>query len=118
MVNLFVNADIVNDEVKECAALAEIDKLLQLNGKYLHEISGMPEVNTSHTIDYTNRLILQELSYDRCALKIEAASIVASLTAEQRVIYETIINAATTSLDGFFLCMGLEEQERHICGML
>lgn len=115
---IFLLLDIVSDEVKQDAALVEIDKLLQLNGRHISEIVGMPSINTCDIVDYTNSLILQELSYDRPALRKLAASILSTLTDEQTSIYETIMRYVGTSLPGFFLFTVMEAQEKLICGML
>ncbi|KAI9077666.1 hypothetical protein K1719_040353 [Acacia pycnantha] len=54
---------------KEEAALKQIDSLLHLNVKSLHDFNTLPIPSEVPTIDVSNHLILQELSYDREALR-------------------------------------------------
>ncbi|XP_074337453.1 uncharacterized protein LOC141674642 [Apium graveolens] len=54
----------------EAYALLEIEGLMQKLGKSLKEIDGMPQTDSSLTREFGNRLLNEELDYDRDALKI------------------------------------------------
>ena len=56
---------------KEKDALKEIDALLILNLKSLHDFYTLQIPSEVLTIDVNNHLILQQLSYDREALRAQ-----------------------------------------------
>ncbi|KAL8119670.1 hypothetical protein AgCh_016964 [Apium graveolens] len=54
----------------ESYALMEIEALMQKLGKSLKDIDGMPQPDPSLTREFGNRLLSEEMDYDRVALKI------------------------------------------------
>ncbi|XP_028789423.1 uncharacterized protein LOC114745432 [Neltuma alba] len=63
----------ISDIEKEQAALKEIETFLRQNGKNLEDFPLMPVLLEVEPIDVTNHLIMQELSYDKQALQVEAS---------------------------------------------
>ncbi|XP_071739185.1 uncharacterized protein [Rutidosis leptorrhynchoides] len=74
-------------------ALYEIELLLRNQGSSLKKFSGMPYPSNDFVIDTTNRLIHDELRYDRVALKSEHDILFSSLTSEHKGVYDEIMFA-------------------------
>lgn len=92
----------MNDEEIKNYALVEIDKLLRMFGKSLSEFdcisfSAANTLQSSH-----NRLINDELQYNREILKKEHSDCLTKLTYEQRHVYDTIMNAVESNNGGMF----------------
>ncbi|KAF7844472.1 ATP-dependent DNA helicase PIF1-like [Senna tora] len=83
-------------------ALAEIENLLNINGRSLSDYPPMPMPSVALLRNIENLLISEELNYDRNALKSEHANLLSSLTYEQRFIYDTIISAVKEKKPGMF----------------
>ena len=84
----------------------EIDRLLRLNGKSLHDFTTLPLPDDVPVIDSVNHLILQELAYDKEALKCQAIALLSKLNAEQMSTYKEIMGAVNKKLGGFFFVYG------------
>ncbi|XP_061339347.1 uncharacterized protein LOC133286026 [Gastrolobium bilobum] len=91
--NLLLYYAVLDEESIKNTTLAEIDKVLQSNGMCLSDYPTMPRVISESLFDMPNRLVLDELSYDRCSLMEEHKRLNSSLNDEQRVVYEKIISA-------------------------
>lgn len=70
-----------NDEKKNFG-LIELEKLLQFYNKYLKDYPQMPILNYDDAWVVDNRLLFNELSYDRDALHEESQKIERQLTDE------------------------------------
>lgn len=55
----------LTDKQIECYTLIEIENIMQKLGKSLRDIEGIPQLDSSLTGDFGNRLLSEELSYDR-----------------------------------------------------
>ncbi|KAF7811768.1 ATP-dependent DNA helicase PIF1-like [Senna tora] len=66
----------------------------------------MPILDDSVVVHRTNRLLLNELSYDRASLCTEHEQLMSKLTEEKINIYHTIINAVDLNLGGVFFLYG------------
>ncbi|XP_061365624.1 uncharacterized protein LOC133308880 [Gastrolobium bilobum] len=88
------------------STLAEIDKVLQNNGRSLSDYPSMPRIMMESLLDIQNRLVLDELSYDRLFLIEEHKRLLHSLTDEQKDVYEKIISAVSRGTGGFFFLYG------------
>ncbi|XP_019196182.1 PREDICTED: uncharacterized protein LOC109190186 [Ipomoea nil] len=73
---------IFSDDEKKNIALIELEKLLQMHNKSLKEFSPMPFPDLEQSTLNGNRLLLEELSYDRAALSEESAQLTSRLTDE------------------------------------
>ncbi|XP_028752922.1 uncharacterized protein LOC114712535 [Neltuma alba] len=78
---------------KQHATLNEIDKLLKANGRSLNDFPSLPLPVDVPTIDVSNKLILQELNYDRESLHLEAKELIRSLNSEQKEIFDRVMSS-------------------------
>ncbi|XP_061357242.1 uncharacterized protein LOC133301608, partial [Gastrolobium bilobum] len=88
------------------STLAEIDKVLQSNGRSLSDYPSMPRIMMESLLDIQNRLVLDELSYDRLFLIEEHKRLLHSLIDEQKDVYEKIISAVSRGTGFFFFLYG------------
>ncbi|MCI25253.1 helicase-like protein, partial [Trifolium medium] len=102
-----VHGDLVltPDQLKSYA-LAEIEALLQCHGKSLKDYPDMPRPEAGLMPDIGNRLIYDELNYDRQSLSKEHAALMSTMTAEQRRIYDKIMARIERKMPGFFFLYG------------
>ncbi|XP_061338511.1 uncharacterized protein LOC133285308 [Gastrolobium bilobum] len=101
----FAHAILTEESIKNIT-LEEIDKVLQSNGKCLSDYPSMPRINSETLLDMQNRLVLDELMYDRFALEEEHKRLINSLTDEQKTVYDKIISAVTAGNRGLFFLYG------------
>lgn len=87
----------MNDEEIKNYALFEIDKLLRMFGKSLSEFECMPCFAADTLQSSHNRLINDELRYNREILKKEHMDCLTKLTHEQRHVYDTKMNAVESN---------------------
>ncbi|XP_061373673.1 uncharacterized protein LOC133316000, partial [Gastrolobium bilobum] len=97
---------ILTEESIKNITLEEIDKVLQSNGKCLSDYPSMPRINSETLLDMQNRLVLDELMYDRFALEEEHKRLINSLTDEQKAVYDKIVSAVTAGNGGLFFLYG------------
>nr|CAD1827512.1 unnamed protein product [Ananas comosus var. bracteatus] len=83
----------LKDDALKHLTLAEIDKLLRSNGKSLAEFPPMPLLNEHLLFGARNKLLQDELYYDRNSMTRDHKTLMSSLTDEQKGVYETIISA-------------------------
>lgn len=94
-----------NDQLKN-QTLLEIEKQLRSSGNTLENFSSMPFPTNSNIPSMVNRLITDELCYDRDVCAQEHQRLQSRLTSEQRDIYNTIMKAVTTNSGGVFFVNG------------
>ncbi|XP_061364994.1 uncharacterized protein LOC133308389 [Gastrolobium bilobum] len=99
------DANLTEEQIKN-TTLAEIDKVLQSNGKCLSDYPSIPCITGASLLDMHNRLVLDELLYDRLFLVEEHKRLMSSLTDEQKVVYDKIISAVSVGTGGFFFLYG------------
>ncbi|CAJ2631977.1 unnamed protein product [Trifolium pratense] len=87
-------------------ALSEIEKLLQSNHKSLSDFPTMPQPDLSMITARENRLIYDELNYDRHSLVEEYTRLMSTMTSEQRRIYDKIMTRVTENKPGLFFLYG------------
>ncbi|CAH9134582.1 unnamed protein product, partial [Cuscuta epithymum] len=97
---------ILSDDQLEKLALAELEKLLRGRGKSLRDYPPMPTVTMDSMLSSNDRMIYEELSYDRSAMTEEHAKLVGSLTDEQKSVYETIMHSVEEEVGGVFFVYG------------
>lgn len=87
-------------------ALIDIDVFLKSNNRSLADFPTMPQPDmTSVPLDF-NRLIYDELNYDRSFLASEHARILSTMTSEQRNIYDTVMECVLLNKPGLFFVNG------------
>ncbi|XP_019184562.1 PREDICTED: uncharacterized protein LOC109179508 [Ipomoea nil] len=96
----------LNDNQKMNFALVEIEKLLSIMGKSLKDFPEMPVADLESYNLISNRLIQEELAYDRVAQEKENNDLVSQLTDEQKVIYEEVLTDIESKAGGFFFVYG------------
>ena len=86
--------------------LVEIDKILHFNGRTLKDYPPMP-IPDSSTLYQGNRLVAEELNYNRHDLQQEFNKLKTTMTDEQREIFNTIMSLISIDIGGIFFCLWL-----------
>ncbi|XP_057744772.1 uncharacterized protein LOC130962595 [Arachis stenosperma] len=91
--------------------LIEIEQILNSNGKTLRDFPTMPypnmeNINLQRRGIMQNKLILDELSYDRVFLAEQHSQYLAQMTSEQKTVYDKIIAAVNSNSGGVFFLYG------------
>ncbi|CAA0843023.1 Unknown protein, partial [Striga hermonthica] len=86
--------------------LAEIENLLRRHGTTLREYETMPFPDMDNIYSSSDRLILDELNYDRKALAVEHEMLLNKMTAEQRSVYSRIMSVVESGQGGLFFVYG------------
>ncbi|KAL4626735.1 hypothetical protein ACB092_05G119100 [Castanea dentata] len=76
-------------------ALCEIEQILIKSGRSLHEFETIPYPNTLLLRQSNNRVLQEELDYDRNSLAAEHIKLLAGLNVDQRNIYDEVINSVS-----------------------
>jgi hypothetical protein len=88
------NVTLSKDALKD-RALYEIDQVLMCNGHPLEDFPMLPKSNYIPSVHGGNRLVEEELAYDRHSLITYADNVEDKLNDDQRNAYETILNVVT-----------------------
>ncbi|XP_017225164.2 uncharacterized protein LOC108201383 [Daucus carota subsp. sativus] len=91
---------------KQMLALQAISDLLKQYGKRLADYPGLPALNTATKHKYKNELLIEEMMYNREALRIMAGNIIDSLNYMQTTIFQRVIQAVELDLDGLYFVYG------------
>ncbi|XP_057443768.1 uncharacterized protein LOC130735914 [Lotus japonicus] len=100
--------DYPDDQKKKNLTLAEIEKLLQNNGRSLHDFASMPYPLDIVVEDTNQRLIIEELNYDRKEMRKYLVQCLSSIANEQRHAYDKIGNVVYGKICGFFFLYGYD----------
>ncbi|VFQ79105.1 unnamed protein product [Cuscuta campestris] len=76
---------ILTDDEIQSHILCDLEDLLRSRGKSLRDYPNMPQANLQRIWTSANRLIFDEMQYDRIALTIEHTRLLRSLNDEQRL---------------------------------
>ncbi|KAH9536339.1 hypothetical protein CY35_17G102200 [Sphagnum magellanicum] len=87
-------------------ALYEIDQVLIRNGHRLEDFPTLPKSNYIPSVHGGNRLVQEELAYDRHSLTTDANNAEDRLNDDQRNAYETILNVVTNKQGKLFFVYG------------
>jgi hypothetical protein len=87
-------------------ALSDIETLLQSSNKSVSDFPTMPQPDMSLITDRQNRLIYDELNYDRQSLAEEYTQLMSTMTSEQRKIFDKIMTRVTENKPGLFFLHG------------
>ncbi|KAK9714657.1 hypothetical protein RND81_06G110100 [Saponaria officinalis] len=105
--NVLQNQDLqLSDEELKNIALTEIEAFLQSNGSTLRRFETMPFPDSSGTLENTNTLNAEELSYDKDAMLTEHTRLLSSMTDEQRSVYNQIMDNVHKGNGGIFFVYG------------
>ena len=97
----------LDDSQLRSYALAEIELLLQFHGKSMKDdypMMPLPDVSLIHQT--RNRLMYDEMRYNRNVLKAEHKSLMDTMTQEQKHVYDTIMSRVDANLQGLFFVYG------------
>ncbi|KAK7315487.1 hypothetical protein VNO77_34037 [Canavalia gladiata] len=87
-------------------ALYEIQKLLESNNRTLSEYPSMPQPEIEFVSDFNNRLIMDELQYDKEKLARDHLSFLTKMTDEQMNIYNKIMESVDVGKSKIFFVYG------------
>lgn len=96
----------LTDEELQNYGLADIDIILQTHSKSLSHFPTMPEFDHESNDAHTNRLILDELNYNRVQLATEFLQHMSTMTTEQRAIFDKIIGRVQDNKVGLVFVSG------------
>jgi hypothetical protein len=80
--------------------------LIQENRRPLTEFKSMPSLNASDMLTFTNKLIVDELNYNKDELAKTHADMLLILTDEQRCVHDKIMESVGSDDGGFFFLYG------------
>ncbi|KEH22947.1 PIF1-like helicase [Medicago truncatula] len=80
--------------------------LLQENGRSITDLKSMPRLNATDMLTFTNKLIIDELNYNKDELKKTHADMLLMLINEQRCVYDKIMESVGSDDGGFFFLYG------------
>ncbi|XP_047258389.1 uncharacterized protein LOC124890644, partial [Capsicum annuum] len=99
-------AEMTDDELRN-HCLQRLKKILKGCGKSFQDFSTMPRpVYNEKQADNANRLIHDELHYNRHSLLVEHQQLVMNLRAKQKLVYEKIMAAVNEDKGEFFFLYG------------
>ncbi|KAL4585021.1 hypothetical protein LXL04_009634 [Taraxacum kok-saghyz] len=96
----------LTEEQLKNLTLYEIEKILLWNNSSLKMFDDMPYPIIDIISSSNNRLIAEELAYDKTAMKNEFQQLASSLTDEQRFVFDDIMKAVHDKKGGVFFVYG------------
>ena len=93
---------LTDDQLKNFT-LSEIENFLQSNGSTLRKYPMIPFPDDMLMSEGRNKLIQDELQYDRSSLQQEHEALCSSLTDEQKEVYNKIMSAVSKDEGRCFL---------------
>ncbi|CAJ2651910.1 unnamed protein product [Trifolium pratense] len=96
----------LSDKELQNLCLIEIQKLLLLNGRTLSDYKTMSVPVDGDVNNFENRLIAEELSYNRDELGVLHATLVEQLTQEQLSVYQKIMTSVLSETGEFYFLYG------------
>ncbi|CAH9120016.1 unnamed protein product, partial [Cuscuta epithymum] len=97
---------VLTDDQLQSFTLQEIERLLQSRGKSLHDYPPMPTVVLDSLLSSNDRLIYEEMRYDRIALAEEHSTLLECLTDEQERVYESVMQSINKAVGRIFFIYG------------
>jgi len=97
---------VLSDDQLKAYAIAEIEMLLQSCGKSLSKYPPMPTADPSLVPDVQNRIVHEEMNYNRPVLLEEHKRMMSTMTAEQRTVYDRIMARVDEGRHGLFFLYG------------
>jgi ATP-dependent DNA helicase PIF1 len=102
---IWTDLHIPEDELQNLC-LIEIEKLLMCNGKSLKSFTCLPYPTLDSLFAKENKLISDELNYDREELHLLHEELLQKLTDEQHNVYSTIMKSVTAQDGQFYFLYG------------
>ena len=103
----FVYADlIVSDDEKKNVALYYIEELMRSRGNTLRSWPELPYPDERYVSEFGNRLIYDETDYNPVEMQSEYERLYASLTIEQKSVYDTIVKSVDSGTGGIYFVYG------------
>ena len=97
----------LDDSQLQSYALAEVEKLLQSHGKDMKkDYPMMPRTDVSFIHHAQNRLMYDEMKYNKNQLREEHRRLMSTMTTEQKHVYNTIMDRVNANLPGVFFVYG------------
>ncbi|KAH1060573.1 hypothetical protein GYH30_004170 [Glycine max] len=97
----------INDDTLRNLTLIEIEQILHINQRSLKDYPTMPYPQDINLISYLqNNLVLSELDYNHDVTRSKFEHLFASMTDEQKTIYDRIIQAINNNEGGMFFLYG------------
>jgi hypothetical protein len=96
----------LSEDALKDRALYEIDQVLMRNGHRLKDFPTLPKSNYIPSVHGGNRLVEEELAYDRHSLTADANNEKDRLNDDQRNAYDIILNAVTNKEGKLFFVYG------------
>jgi hypothetical protein len=96
----------LSEDALKDRALYEIDHVLMRNGHRMEDFPMLPKSNYIPSVHGGNRLVEEELAYDRHSLTADADNVEDRFNDDQRNAYETILNAVTNKEGKLFFVYG------------
>ena len=96
----------LTDEQLQNHALFEIEQILAKSGRFLKEFDGMRYPNMSAIRENKNRLLQEELDFDRVDLAAKHFNLLNGLNVNQRKIYDIVIEDVATNSGGLYFVYG------------
>uniref|UniRef100_A0A2N9HBP6 ATP-dependent DNA helicase n=1 Tax=Fagus sylvatica TaxID=28930 RepID=A0A2N9HBP6_FAGSY len=87
-------------------ALCDIEQILIRNGRSLREFESIPYPDTLLLRQSNNRMLQEELDYDRDSLAEEHTRLLNGLNYDQMIIYDAVLESVTENKGGVFFVYG------------
>lgn len=96
----------LSDEQLQNYSLLEIEKILRKAGKSLEDYQGMTIPDSNLLVEMNNRLISEELNYDRFKMHEEYSNLFYGLNSDQKAIHDVVLQSISLSLGKLFFVYG------------
>jgi hypothetical protein len=96
----------LSEDALKDRALYEINQVLMRNGHCLEDFPTLPKFNYIPSVHGGNRLVQEELAYDRHSLTTDVDNAKDRLNDDQRNAYKTILNVVTNKEGKLFFVYG------------
>ncbi|AES75654.2 hypothetical protein MTR_6g052720 [Medicago truncatula] len=110
-----IDLHIGDDDLKNMC-LIEIEMLLKENGLSLIDFKSMPRPNAADMPNFKNKLIVDDLNYNKDELEKAHADMLLMLTDEQRCVHDKIMESVCSDDGGFFFLYGTMVLEKPLYG--
>ncbi|XP_050256589.1 uncharacterized protein LOC126702031 [Quercus robur] len=102
---MYDNLHLTEEQIQN-HALFEIEQILVKSGRSLKEFDGIKYPNVSTIRENNNRLLQEELDFDRLELAAEHKKLLNELNADQRKIYDAVIQDVACNSGGLYFVYG------------
>ena len=96
---------VISDDALQSSLIKELSQMFSNNGLSIASYDLPVPTNNSNSSD-GNRLILEEMSYDRVKLRHESEEFSTALNSDQKIIYDTVIHAISRNESFLYFVSG------------